>query len=230
MNEGQSMTPGCQCKAWGSKWPLEFLHILTRCSSVDGGLRRTPATTRTPGESSHSCACCSFVELALRRSSVFCYEWTDEEMCTVVVRREVGKALRGSSHQILLTRVPNFLDHMQGSNKWPQSLATLRMFSDGWEQCNGIKPSRNHCTDALLSARSFSISLPRVINRYVSGRRFCAWNQNEKSDWGPTTVWCLLTSFRSRAIESRKLAVWKHLGLTLSTEVTIKSVCMYELL
>lgn len=111
-------------------------------------------------------------ELALWRSSMFCYEWTDEEMCTVVVRWEVGKALRRSSHQILLTRIPIFLDHMQGSNKWSQSLATLRMFSDGWEQCNGIKPSRNHCTDALLSARSFSISPPRVINRYVSGRSF----------------------------------------------------------
>lgn len=48
----------------------------------------------------------------------------------MVLSREVGEALWGSFGQILLTRIPIFLDHMQGSNQLLQSLATLRMLSD----------------------------------------------------------------------------------------------------
>lgn len=73
----------------------------------------------------------------------------------------------------------------------------------------------------LYSARNFSISLLRVINRHVSGRSFHAWNQNEKPDSSRTRVWSL-SDISLEQSSSRKPAVWKHLGLTLRAKVTVK--------
>lgn len=76
----------------------------------------------------------------------------------------------------------------------------------------------------MASARSISISLPRIICRYVSGRSYHASNQKEKSERGQLFH---TASFWSRAIQSTKLAVRKLLGLTLSTVAKVKKyVCV----